>query len=458
MNAWTGDEVASGAISSRAQSWTLKTKPPEIKRFLRVPLSANPADWRHPDVGWGLVLPERPGLSPEQLATGTDAPEPIQALLKDRKGATVLRYRPDSVNRFTHLRNYASQRDVAISGSPRGLGSNALPQYLLIYGSPAEIPWEMQYSLNASCAVGRLDLTSKSLENYITKLLGEWKGAGSRIDQAVAWAVDHNQGPQDITTLMRNAIAAEVFAKWDADDTLHGKAAFLDGSKAAATCAGLIKSLSEQKPALIVTTSHGQTGPLNDAATMLAKLGLPVDQDFQVLELDNLLAAWQPDGAIWYAHACCSAGSSDITLFRGLMEAGSPNDRVIQAVASLGAHTAPLPHALLGAEKPLRAFIGHVEPTFDWTLQQPSTGQYLTSKLQKVLYDNIYSAKPVGLAFRDFYMPPLGELLLQHDMAREAFNRGENTLHAMLYCQLAARDVQSLVILGDPTAVLPLLP
>jgi hypothetical protein len=39
--------------------------------------------------------------------------------------------------------------------------------------------------------------------------------------------------------------------------------------------------------------------------------------------------------------------------------------------ATAGARISPLPRALLGAEKPLRAFVGHVEPTFDWTLRDP---------------------------------------------------------------------------------------
>src|SRR5205085_3592607 len=141
------------------------------------------------------------------------------------------------------------------------------------------------------------------------------------------------------------------------------------------------------------TTSHGQTGPLGNLAVMNSKLGLPVDQAFQPLELDQLLRAWEPDGAIWYAHACCSAGSSNISIFKGLVETNSIIDHVLTGVTKLGALVAPLPKALLGAKKPLRAFIGHVEPTFDWTLRQANTGQHLTNSLLRVLYNNVYNKK-----------------------------------------------------------------
>jgi hypothetical protein len=458
INAWNGEAPASAAVSAQALDWVTGTKQLHVTESLAPPDDADLADWRNPGVGWGLILPERPGLTPAQLATAADAPEPIRQLLKERNNAPVFRYRPDSPDRFTLLRNYAAGKDISIDPAiPSGTGTDALPQYLLIYGSPAEIPWDFQYVLNATCAVGRLDLQGDALENYIQALLNNWQDAASQIDQAVMWAVDFGAG--DISHLMRNAIAATVYQAWSQDSTLHDKAVFFDGSTpgSQANAASLIAALSAKKPALVVTTSHGQTGPLGDPAALKQKLGLPVDQDNKTLDPEQLLATWEPDGAIWYAHACCSAGSDATTIFDGLVDAGSPIDQVLKGVASLGAQVAPLPTALLGAKKPLRAFIGHVEPTFDWTLRQPSTGQFLTNSLKRVLYNKVYKAQPIGLAFREYYLP-LGALSIQYDRALVDFKNGKETHEIMLFCQLASRDLQSMVILGDPTAVLPPLP
>jgi hypothetical protein len=116
-----------------------------------------------------------------------------------------------------------------------------------------------------------------------------------------------------------------------------------------------------------------------------------------------------------------------------------------------------LPRQLLGAEKPLRAFIGQVEPTFDWTLRQPETGQVLTASLQNALYQRMHRARPepVGLAFEDCYRH-VGELLAQWNQALRQIAKGnpEASL-AALRSQLTALDRQSMVILGDPTACLP---
>ncbi|HEX6480746.1 MAG TPA: hypothetical protein VF043_18050 [Ktedonobacteraceae bacterium] len=464
INAWTGEEPGSGDVSEKAKAWALRTGPPEARAYLPVPPAADPANWRDPRIGWGLILAESDGHSDAELAAGIDAPEAIQALLKARGNAPVFRYMPKSSYRLTHLRNHASQQDVAISGTPMGLGDGALPKYLLIYGPPTEIPWELQYILNATRVVGRVDLEGDALNNYVQALINEWKDAASCIDQAVVWAADF--GPNDISHLMRDAIAARVYEKWHGDPTLQDRALFLDGPVSQASSAALISAVSQRKPALIVTTSHGQTGPLSDPLVMKSKLGLPVGQDYQALNPDQLLAAWEPDGAIWYAHACCSAGSDAATLYGCLEQAdpalclvktGSPIDRILRGVAGLGALVAPLPKALLGAKKPLRAFIGHVEPTFDWTIRQPATGQFLTDALGQALYNNVYKPMPIGLAFADWY-GTLAGLSIEYERVRNAYNKGEDTLNAILYCQLATRDRQSMVILGDPTVMLPKLP
>jgi hypothetical protein len=449
-NAWTGDipKAASAEASSRLKSWILQNAPPSIRTFLKPPEPADPRDWRDPRVGWGLILAEPSGLTPEQLATADDAPEPIRQLVKDRL-APVFRYRPGWQHSLRFLRDYANGKDVAVSGSPAGTGIGQLPRYLLIYGPPDQVPWDLQYILNASCGVGRLDLTGVELENYITALRSEWKASGAKSNHSVVWAVNHGGG--DITELMRDSIANEVYKKLAADVDIGTGAVLLDS--AAATSTKLIAALAAQQPGLVVTTSHGMTGPLGSPNTMRDQLGFLVDQEFSMLKPDDLKGKWEADGAIWYAHACCSAGSDSKTLFKGLVNSGSEIDQVLQSVASLGAAVAPFPRALLGSKKPLRAFVGHVEPTFDWTLRQPPTGQTLTDTIQRALYDELFRPAPLGHALRETY-GRLGALYAAYDANQRLFNEGGNTRSAMLYNLLAARDIQSLVILGDPTAML----
>ena len=448
-NAWTGDapNAASGLASDGLKAWVLQNSPPTIRTFLKPPAVAEPRDWHDPRVGWGVVLPESPGLNKQQLANGEDAPEPILQLIKDR-AAPVFRYRPDWQHRFRFLRNYADGKDIAIGGSPQGVGPGQLPRYLLIYGTPDQVPWDLQYILNASCAVGRLDLKGNALENYITALRSGWKEIEARSSHAVIWAVNHGGG--DITELMRDSIAASVYKKLAADPDIGTNAVFLDGASAIGE--KLVTTLATERPGLVVTTSHGMTGPLGNSTKMRAQLGYLVDQEFIPLQPDNVLAQWQPAGAIWYAHACCSAGSDSKTLFKGLVSSGSEIDQVLEGVAGLGAAVAPFPSALLGSPKPLRAFVGHVEPTFDWTLRDPSNGQTLTDAIQRSLYDELFRPAPLGHALRETYSR-LSSLYAAYDANQREFNEGGNTRSAMLGNLLVARDIQSMVILGDPTVM-----
>lgn len=452
INAWSGEApLVSEVQEARVRAWALRADLKGRESTLRPPDPADFADWQDDRVGWGVVAADRPELDARTKAEAEDLPEPIRRLIKERGDAPVFRYVADSEAPFGVLRNYATGKDVNIAGSPYGLAEDALPYYLLIVGSPRDVPWKLQYVLNAAYAVGRLDLEEEALDRYVTELIAGWEVSASQTDHAIVWAVDH--GGSDITRLMRKAVAVPVAEALAGDADLRGKVAFIDGGWKDADHRSLQEALRAHRPGLVVTTSHGQTGPLGNHAAMHETLGLPVDHDHEVLDPVDLLANWQPDGAIWYAHACCSAGGDAFSIYSGLID-DSGIELVLRAVADLGARTAPLPTRLLSAEKPLRAFIGQVEPTFDWTIRYPLTGQYLTAPIREALYNNLYQPHPVGYCFKSHYAK-MGALAAKHTSYADDYNDGVIDGTELLYTQLAFLDIQSMVILGDPTAVLP---
>lgn len=439
---------------------------PEFRRWVGVEIAApalvlggpaalvDPCLWKHPEVGWGLVLPDNPALSDTALATAADAPEPLRRLLAHREGV-VLRWSPELP--ASKLRRYYENDtplDSHIVMSERGKGRDRMPRYLLLYGAPEILPWELQYRLGAVAFTGRLDLTGDGLENYVNAVISNWGNAAASANRAVTWAVDH--GDDDITSLMRTVIAKKVHNAFAGDNAMDP--VFLDGRLAPATGALLIDTLVAKQPGMVVTTSHGMAGPLNDVSKMRAQMGLPVDSDFSVLDVETLLARWSPNGAIWYAHACCSAGSDAHSSYEGLLDQDSQADETLNAIAACGALVSPLPRRLLGAKRPLRAFLGQVEPTFDWTLKDNNTGQVLTHSIADALYRRLYQPFPIGYAFESVHnqAPKL-------EITRLAAKRGatqgltqqarEESLREALTCRLVAQDLQSLVLLGDPAEV-----
>ena len=140
-----------------------------------------------------------------------------------------------------------------------------------------------------------------------------------------------------------------------------------------------------------------------------------------------------------------------------IVGAGSSLGRTLAAVAKVGTCTAPLPRALLGRSKPLRAFIGHVEPTFDWTLRDPATGQVTTHHIVDTLYNqlHLFSRPPIGLAMSVYFRAVAG-LLQDHLDAVDGVDQHQpNALERARRAKLFALDRLAMVLLGDPTVSLP---
>jgi hypothetical protein len=454
VDAFTGEQTVSGSFANTYTKWALSAPTVDVRAKL-VPSPPDPTNWRDERVGWGLVLPDRPGKDAAALRTADDAPEPIRGLVEER-GGKVLRYGNPAQYKDWTLRDYAGG-DLLGAASAVGMGSKQLPMYLLLYGPPSELPWELQFSLNPVRHVGRVDLTGDALSNYVGALLAGWKDSQARYQAPVVWSVDHGGG--DITTLMRKTIAAPMYGRLTADADMPD-ARYVDGSEEPATGSALGAALAERRPALVITTSHGSTGPLGEAEALRARLGLLVDSDRRAVSPDELLNTWQPDGAIWFAQACCSAGATQPSAYSGLFDPGSILARTLDGVAAAGTTTAPMPRALLGASKPLRAFIGRVEPTFDWSMSFPPNRQMLTDDLIRSLYDRLCTGNPVGLAMEPTFHP-IASLLITREQAIRKYNEtagqaARSALDMVLYSKVTAQDRAATVILGDPTVAIPL--
>jgi hypothetical protein len=170
-----------------------------------------------------------------------------------------------------------------------------------------------------------------------------------------------------------------------------------------------------------------------------------------------LPAEWQPDGAIWLGLACCSAGAHSQNSFGGLLSRTSPEHATMDRVArELGPLIAPLPQVLLGARKPLRAFIGHVEPTFDRTWYDEDNNQLLAGALLQAFYQHLYQpqSEPIGWCLREHFLH-YGALRDDVDAGKQDWNNFDPIgPRRVMDAALRALDVRNLVILGDPTVAL----
>jgi hypothetical protein len=460
LDAWVGGPAGvSSRIEAGATIAGIRADLPREIRSLAPPKPADLRDWTDPRVGWGLILADDESVPVSDRARAIDAHEPLMELVAARGMAPVFRFRPDRPNslRRDHLDGHVEFLDIA--GSPFGVAAGEIPRYLLIHGPPTTIPWELQYVLNARFAVGRLDLVGAQLANYVNALLSGWPDDPPDPYRPVVWASEIE--PDDMSAVMRATIGLPVSAAL-ADDPIWGSGArLLDKTTGGATAATLAAALADARPGLIVTTSHGNMGPSDPGGPLTAaELGLLVDDDLAQVSIAGLTAAWDPYGGIWYSHACCSAGSSAETNYAGMFPPDSEVGVMIGRAAAVGSTVAAMPTALLGAPRPLRAFVGHVEPTFDLTIRERVNGQLLTRSLRDALYDWLYQddrPTPIGRALWPIY-EPIGSLATRVLTLQNDFNGGASrvVMDEAFVAQLSARDRMSTVILGDPTVALPL--
>ena len=461
VNAYLGPDVKN-RFELNQDGWALPTS--KVARPLAADELPDLSDWKDPRVGWGLILPDpkdddqlSDSIDPAQRSTAAGAPEPIVELWKKRGEAPVFRYSSDLAP--GHLRRYKSDGTSftpKIESSEEGIEEHQIPRYLLIVGPPDVIPWELQFELNLSKYVGRLDLTEQGYVNYVKHLLDDWSDSKISSNRPVIWSVDHRG---DITHELWGSVANPVAKMMKNDSQIGDELRTLFAENALAD--KLIDTLNERNPALIITSSHGSTFPPHDHTLMEHNLGMLVDQNNALVTPANLLSDWEPDGAIWYAHACCSAGALKDSSYAKVVSQTGTLKTLLEEIAKMGSKTSPTPRELLSCEKPLRAFIGHVELTFDWTIRDTNTRQILTTDIKEALYQRQHlasGAQPVPMAFEKYY-DQVGPLLNQAMEAERLVNDQLRFELEPLVNQrkLAALDRRSQVILGDPTVALPTL-
>lgn len=445
INAWRGGTPHS-PLARDARRWGSRTGLPPSQQPLALGVPADPSDWSDPAVGYGVLLPDDDTVPDAVKAVGGDAPEPVRDLIAARPGTVVLRWRAelDPLHKVRRYFTGRSPQDPRIGLSEFGTGVDQLPRYILIVADPAVIPWSVQYNLQVRHAVGRLALDTEGLGSYVDALLSGFAAADLDVRAPLQWTVAM---AGDITAEMR-AVIADPLAEKLTDPQLP-RFEHLVGD--AATGAALLARLAAARPGLVVTSSHGLTEGEGDL--LRAGLGLPVDAGLTPVRLADLVGA-MPAGAIWHAQACCSAGSEGDSKYHDLLEPGDVL-AIIDRVAALGPSVAPAATALLGRPAPVRAVIGHVEPTFDWTLRDEHTGQGLGGHLVAALSTNLFAGQPVGLAF-EAYRSGVGVLNSQWHHLRDLLNEGQTWVRpALTRLRLTSIDRQSLVLLGDPTVTLP---
>lgn len=389
--------------------------------------------------GWGVVFPQR--FDPVVR-------EALRPLLEHRKrhaaAAVAHRFRELDYRPNESKRTFLARLKVA----PGTADPDTLPYYLLLVGTPEEIPWSFQQQLAIQYAVGRLCFdTPEEYARYAETVIAAETGRivlprrlvlfGTRHDRTTELMSDHLVAP--LGKALSSACPVETVVAGEATKERLGR--LLGG---------------DEPPALLFTAQHGVGFPAGDpqqAARQGALLcqggpgeGGPIGPDAYLAGGDVTDAA-RPAGLIAFFYACHGAGTPRYDYYPQQPSGSSPRPMAEQAFV------AGLPRRLLGHPAGgALAVIGHVERTWGYSFLWQGVGSQ-TQVFEDCL-TRLLDGYPVGAALEPFTLR-LGQLAAE---LTEILNpcEGERVeAEELVRLWTAHNDARAYALLGDPAVRLP---
>lgn len=394
-------------------------------------------------VGWDLLL------YPENEENRKIA-QALAPLVELRKGKVVFCDAPPDTNWINNNYTYRPEKER--------------PYYILLAGSPRQLPFEFQYSLDVNAAVGRLALDRvEDYAAYAEKVVSFEKDGSRQVDKrALFFATEH--GEEDATAQSKRYVA-DPLAKM-----LKGKhipVNYIEGKSATfeRLSESLVQESSETAPALVFTVSHGNAvdGGAKNEEKRWQEQGALVCQDSRIFAARDVPDGKFLHGSIFIGYACFGAGSSSRSDFLHWMPDDADFKPIKEGLACClpqEDYVAALPKRLLAHPEGPLAFIGHidiliVESFADANLNAGASASRLGPLKQ--LMDDLIGGATVGYAVRgvnEAYSRANAEIATLEDKLQYHRSRGEKVPEgasiSLVNNFILRNDSQNYIILGDP--------
>jgi hypothetical protein len=402
------------------------------------------------EVGWGIVFSDR---TPDAVR---DALENLIDHRRQQAGDLLktLDYEADE-----GLRDWYLRHEIAIGT----FEPTRVPYYLLLVGSPAEIPFEFQYLLGLEYAVGRLSFDSpQEYEAYAKSVVElETRAAVSNKKEIVYWGTQHDGDP---ATTLSASLLIEPLANGlpgtvgRLKNPIHTEVQFsrrlycgVDANRAA-----LLDTLHADKPpAFLFTASHG----------MCVKAG---KQNQSSVNGGLLCQDWPGFGSIQKEHFVTASDINDdakvggmLAFFFACFSAGTPDrDEFLMDLSQAG-QMPPLAPAPFIAALPRRlmshpngsalAVIGHVDRAWGFSIQPPKMNDSQIGTFRNSL-GFLLKGAPVGHVMSQQFSQRYATLstVLADAIAPAVPENRKLTDRQLVTAWLERNDAQNYIVLGDP--------
>ena len=416
--------------------------------------------------GWGVIFPTYPTSDPDKQKQVEAIREALQPLLKLRQETAAsdrlakwaqgddkgFRVGVDTKNGY--LARYGA--------GPGPADPDKVPYYLLIAGSPNDIPYRFQSQLDVQYAVGRIHFdTPQEYADYAASVVAIEKGSKKLRRQAVFFGVA-NEG--DLAT-KRSAeyLVTPVANTLRDENTDWNVRTILPAQATKSTLASLLGG--DQTPSLLFTASHGMKFA-KDSKRQLPHQGALLCQDWPGPEQwtqkeipqdfyfagDDLTANADLLGLIAFFFACYGGGTPQFNEFARQDRPGSttPSRQEIASQPFL----ANLPVKMLGRPHGALAVVGHVERAWSYSFDWNKAGAQTTvfdSTLKRLL-----DGHPIGSAV-EYFNGRYAELstVLSDELEEIDFGKQFDPFE-LAGMWTANNDARGYAIIGDPAVRLPI--
>jgi phosphatidylserine/phosphatidylglycerophosphate/cardiolipin synthase-like enzyme len=408
--------------------------------------------------GWAAIFPA--GMDSSKKAGIQSALKPLLDLRSSQAG--------DLFRLFEGSAGYQADQTAESWLEGRGSGffpvnpAQGVPYYLLLVGSPDEIPFTFQYDLDMYFAVGRIFFETPQEYSQYAKNIESFEKGGMLQPRNIAIFNPRNEGDA-ATGLLHDQVAWPLVIGGDSLPPIGKAQGFNVTNRLAgkATKQSLLDLLggkaAEGLPTVLFTGSHGVAFSLNDPGQQ-RKQGAILTQDWggpgtevspdTYLIGDEILGSTNLLGMIHFFFACYSGGCPQFDTY-----CYGPNEKPVKIAQQTFLARLPQRLLLLGTQ----AVIGHIDRSWVYSFQtqaQQPMMQVFRDPLVRLLQQN-----RVGHALDVFdqrWTVLSTQLLSTMQLRKSALGRVSDASLANRW--VARDDARNYVVIGDPATRLRLAP
>ena len=462
----TKTELERRAVAEKVRLAELKDKKARQTHLSGFPVKEGVDPTELSQSGWAIVFPAK--MEARRKEQIKEAMKPLFDHRRQEAGELFRIFEGGSGYRPGERKDeFFKRQDPEIRPGPADPAQ--MPFYVLLIGSPEEIPYSFQFQLDVMRAVGRLDfgedLTAyaRYAQSVVLAETGQVKlprraaffGVANPEDKATQLSARWLVQPL-YENLQNPAPAKEIKLAYD-----WQLAAYIgekEGKKKAtkAQLKDLLGGDPAQTPALLFTASHGMEFPASHGQEQLRYQGALLCQDWggpgTDINRDHYFAGEDL--------TCDSCVLGMMAMFFACYGAGTPRyDQFAQQAFKSRAPIAPtgfigaLPNRLLS--QGMLAVIGHVERAWGYSFVSP--GGHLDNQAFITSLRKLMNGEPVGLATDPSFDLRYADMSSQLSTVLEELNYNPDYINEFELAHLwtANNDARNYVIIGDPAARLP---